>query len=897
MCPLVTLLDPAPAAAPLHVVDGLARRGDAVALVVDGGPAGADELVTYAELDALVEARRELLGTERRLVLVTASNTLDAVVSYLAALRGEHPVLLAAADDDAAVSALVDAYDPDVVLEGAVLDARRRTSRHDLHPELALLLSTSGSTGTPKLVRLSRANLDTNAAAIGEYLHLTDRDRAMTSLPMQYCYGLSVINSHLRAGAGLVLTELSVVDACFWRAFRRAGATSFAGVPHTFDLLDHAGFADLDLPTLRYVTQAGGRLRPETVRRYAELGAQRGWDLFVMYGQTEATARMAYLPPSLAASRPGCIGVPIPGGSLTIDEPDASGVGELVYRGDNVMLGYAEGPADLADGRTVHALRTGDLARRHDDGLIEIVGRRSRIVKPFGVRVDLDDLERTLAARGIEATCTGDDGCVVAGVVRSGATTAADVDAVTTALDDLLGLPHSHRAVVALDTLPRLPNGKPDHGAIRRAAARATAASALPDDSVRAAVADVLGLPVDAVAGDDTFVALGGDSMSYVEMSVRLEALVDPLPRDWHLRRIDELAAAPRAKRRRLAMLDTSVVLRAVAIVLVVGTHADLWQVPGGAHALVFVAGLNFARFQLDGGNRWASIARIALPSICWIGFLALMTRGWAWEHAVLLNDVLRDSTSRWAFWFVESLVQILVVVALVLAVPAVARLERRRPFPFAAGAVGVGLAFRYDLLGLAPSHHELYWPHQIFLLFALGWAAGRATRAYHRVFVTAVAVLVLPGFLAPESRLGVVLAAVLLVTWTARLPVPRALVPAVSSLAAASLAIYLTHMPVHLPVELTYGSEASVVVSLLVGLVAWRVSERVADVVGSCARRWSDRARYGRSGAATAAAPSGSGIACDPATGNSRTLAPTSSTSNDGVCTWIVPSAGSSTS
>jgi acyl-CoA synthetase (AMP-forming)/AMP-acid ligase II len=891
MQPLVTLLDSARSPTPLPFADDLAGRGSAVALVVEQGPTGPDRAVTYAELDALVEARRELLGTERRLVLVTASNRLDAVVSYLAALRGEHPVLLAA-DDRAAIGALVDAYDPDVVLDGAGMDTRRRSTRHDLHPELALLLSTSGSTGAPKLVRLSRANLEANAAAIGTYLDLTPDDRAMTSLPMQYCYGLSVLNSHLLAGAGLVLTELSVVDDCFWRAFRRAGATSFAGVPHTFDLLDHAGFAELDLPTLRYVTQAGGRLRPETVRRYAELGAERGWELFVMYGQTEATARMAYLPPSLAASHPDCVGVPIPGGSLTIDEPDAEGVGELVYRGANVMLGYAEGPSDLAAGRTVHALCTGDLARRRPDGLVEIVGRRSRIVKPFGVRVDLDDLERSLAAHGFDTTCAGDDNCVVAGVARS-----SGVAGVAAALDDVLHLPHSHRAVVEFDAIPRLANGKPDHDAIRRAAADETAPGTHPDDSVRAAVGDVLGLPVDAIADHDTFVSLGGDSMSYVEMSVRLEALVDPLPGDWHLRPIEELAAAPRAQHRSWAMLDTSLVLRAIAIVLVVGTHADLWQVPGGAHALVFIAGLNFARFQLDGGNRWVSIARIAIPSACWIGFLALITRGWAWEHAVFLNDVLRGSSSRWAFWFVESLVQVLVVVALVLAVPAVARIERRQPFRFAAGAVGLGLLLRYDVLGLAPSHHELYWPHTIFLLFALGWAAARATLPSHRMFVAAVALLALPGFLVSESRLGIVLGAVLLTTWVPRLPVPRLLVPAISSLAAASLAIYLTHMPVHLPIELAYGSEASVVVSLLVGLGAWRISERASDFVGSCARRLSGRARYGSEGAASATSTAGSGMACDPAMGNRRTDAPTSRTSNDGVCTWIVPSSGSSTS
>jgi acyl-CoA synthetase (AMP-forming)/AMP-acid ligase II len=894
----VTLLDPAPPGSQRTFADDLGCRGDAVALVA-AGTGGEDSIVTYAELESRVEARGARLGDAPRLVLVTASNTVESVVSYLAALRGGHPVLLAADDDPAAIGALVDAYDPDMLLAGAEIDERRRVTHHDLHPELALLLSTSGSTGTPKLVRLSRTNVDANAASIGEYLRLTPDDRAMTSLPMQYCYGLSVLNSYLRAGAGIVLTELSVVDTCFWRAFRRAGATSFAGVPHTFDLLDHVGFADLELPSLRYITQAGGRMRPETVRRYAELGAERGWELFVMYGQTEATARMAYLPPSVAASRPTCIGVPVPGGSLSIDAPDADGVGELVYRGDNVMLGYAHGPADLAASRTIDALRTGDLARRHADGLVEIVGRRSRIVKPFGVRVDLDDLERNLAARGIEATCAGDDEHVVAGVLAGAGT---DVSAAAAAaLDDLLGLPHSHRSVVTFDALPRLGTGKPDYEAIRRAAARPDAiaadGAARDEGSVRAAIAAVFDRPVETLRGSDTFVSLGGDSMSYVEMSVRLEALVDPLPRDWHLRPIDDLAAAPRARSRPWAMLDTSIVLRAIAIVLVVGTHADLWQVPGGAHALVFIAGLNFARFQLDGGNRWTSIARIALPSACWIGFLAFMTRGWGWEHAVFLNDVLRDSTSRWAFWFVESLIQILVVVALVLAVPAVARIERRRPFLFAAGAVGLGLVLRYDLLGLAPSHHELYWPHQIFLLFALGWAAARATRWYHGAFVGAVALLALPGFLAPASRSLVVLATVLLVTCSPRLPVPRVLVSTVSSLAAASLAIYLTHMPVHLPIERAYGSAESVVVSLLVGLAAWQVIERVSDLAGRVARRLARRTRYGREGAANAASATGSGMACDPATGNSRTVAPTSSTSNDGVCTWIVPSAGSSTS
>src|SRR5690606_38857953 len=128
--------------------------------------------------------------------------------------------------------------------------------RHELHPDLALLLTTSGSTGASKLVRLSYRNVVSNADSIAHYLDIRDTDRAATTLPMHYCYGLSVINSHLLRRAGLLLSDRSVVDRCFWDEFRAGGGTAFAGVPHPFDQLDRVGFESLTLPALRYVTQA-----------------------------------------------------------------------------------------------------------------------------------------------------------------------------------------------------------------------------------------------------------------------------------------------------------------------------------------------------------------------------------------------------------------------------------------------------------------------------------------------------------------------------------------------------------------------------------------------------------------------------------------------------------------
>ena len=261
-----------------------------------------------------------------------------------------------------------EAYDPDIVVRAsdgdAVPEVRREESRHELHPDLALLLSTSGSTGSPKLVRLSADSVQANAAAIAQYLHLRPSDTAVTTLPLSYCYGMSVVNSHLLVGASLELTDLSVVDPCFWELARAAEVTSFAAVPYTFDLLERVGFEHMNLPSLRYITQAGGRLDPDRVRSYAEMGLRQGWDLFVMYGQTEATARMAYLPPDQAAEHPHAIGVPVPGGSFRLEPVPGLDDCELVYTGPNVMLGYAERPEDLALGRVITELHTGDLARR-----------------------------------------------------------------------------------------------------------------------------------------------------------------------------------------------------------------------------------------------------------------------------------------------------------------------------------------------------------------------------------------------------------------------------------------------------------------------------------------------------------------------------------------------------
>ncbi|WP_460668169.1 AMP-binding protein [Kocuria himachalensis] len=828
----------------------LARHGDRPAVLTG------ERVLSYRELAERVDDVAGRLGTERRLVVLAASNDVDSLVAYLAALTAGHPLLLVPADKPAALDSLVAAYDPDVVLRSGdgtpVLDERRPGTRHELHPDLALLLSTSGSTGSPKLVRLSHENLVSNAEAIVEYLRIGPDDRAATTLPMSYCYGLSVLNSHLLRGAGLVLTDLSVVDPCFWDLFRAHRATSFAAVPYTFELLERVGFEEMDLPHLRCVTQAGGRLAPEKVRRWAGAGERAGWDLVVMYGATEATARMAYLPPELAAERAGTIGVPIPGGTLRIDPVDGLPDGELVYSGPNVMLGYAEQPGDLALGRTVEELRTGDLARRHADGLYEVVGRRSRFVKIVGLRVDLGQVERILSELGVGAAAAGSDERLVVAVEGE-----QDTSLLAKLVAESIGLPRPAVEMHAVGQLPRLGTGKVDYpavaalGADRPAAAPSESPAEGPED-VRRILAEVLGRP--DVGDDDTFVSLEGDSLSYVAASVRLEQALGHLPPDWHLTPVRDLAprSVPRG-RGLVSFLETGIVLRAVAIVCIVTTHVELFTFQT-AHVLFAVAGYNFARFQLHGERlprlrrQLRSLGRIVVPSVAFIAVAHLLTDDYTWANVLLLNGIVgpQHLTSQWHFWFVEMLVYVLVAVTALMALPWADRAERAAPWLFPLALLAIGLVSRYDIVDPG-----LPKPAPVLWIFALGWAAARSRTVLQRSLVTLLVLLTVPGYFDSTLREATVMAGILLLLWVPALPVPVGLRRVTARLAAASLYVYLTHWLVYPPL-VPVSPVLAVVVSLVAGVAYWVLADRVLGGL----RRATARTAAPAGGAPLTAAP-----------------------------------------
>ncbi len=401
-----------------------------IALISDDGAS-----LTYGSLKQKGSMLAEQIGG-RCLVFIMASNTIGSVLGYSAFLNNRIvPAMLNRSIDRDFFDSLLESYRPKFIWapteekdgmrectevysdQGYSLFRTKYNDEYRIYEDLALLLTTSGSTGSPKFVRQSYSNILANTKSIVEYLEIDSNERPITTLPMNYTYGLSIINSHLYSGATILLTEKTLMQKEFWSFFNSEGATSFGGVPYTYEMLDKLRFYRMDLSTLRTMTQAGGKLSPDLHEKFAKYAAEADKKFVVMYGQCEATARMGYLPAIKAIEKKGSMGIAIPGGEFSlideneeiIDKPFTAG--ELVYKGKNVTLGYAENCADLQKGdERLGVLKTGDMAQFDNDGYYYIVGRKKRFLKIFGNRVNLDEMDRVIASKfETEVACAGKD--------------------------------------------------------------------------------------------------------------------------------------------------------------------------------------------------------------------------------------------------------------------------------------------------------------------------------------------------------------------------------------------------------------------------------------------------------------------------------------------------------
>lgn len=446
---------------------------DNIAIITD------KETLTYKEVQLLSKNISKNIS-KNALVFLLPANDIESISSYIAILQAQATCALINSNNQKHLKDLIEQYKPHyLILENDKLTLFKNwdiiyqfrnysivkskiTIDYPINSNLSLLLSTSGSTGSPKFVRISSNNIKSNTQSICEYLHINSHDRTITTLPFYYSYGLSIINTHLYKGASIVLTNDSIVSKTFWELFKKYEVNNFGGVPYTYEILKKLNLNKMDLSQLRYITQAGGKLNHTLVQEFHTLASNKNFDFFVMYGQTEATARMSYLPLHYIQSHSNSIGVAIPGGKFELIDTnnkkikDPNLMGELIYHGQNVSLGYASSYEDLSlQDENNNILYTGDLAKFDENNLFYIVGRKKRFCKIHGNRINLDEIEQIIKNFQYEAICTGNDNKIFIFTQD-----AINETALISQLSKETALHHSIFKITTLKSIPRNESGK-----------------------------------------------------------------------------------------------------------------------------------------------------------------------------------------------------------------------------------------------------------------------------------------------------------------------------------------------------------------------------------------------------------------------------------------------------
>ena len=341
---------------------------------------------------------------------------------------------------------------------------RKTPVEYDIHSNIKLLLSTSGSTGSPKFVKLSNDNLVQNAFSILDYMPIKKTDVVPLHVPIVFVYGLSIFTTNCMAAGSILCTSKDLLQPDFWTDFTKYYCSTIGGVPYVYEMLQRIGFFKKDHPSLRYMTQTGGilnqALRQEIVRYVTTYNKQ----FIAQYGQTEAAGRMAWLPQEQLLTKAASIGKPIKNGRFEIDAETS----ELIYYGPNVFGGYANSPADLSTWHETDKLYTGDVARQDDEGYYYITGRIKRIIKLFGSRLNLDEVELILknSLGGQTVVCTGiNDKYLLVSHVND----QLEAETIKQLLKEKLNIHPAAVQVKYLLTMPLTPNGKIDYMTIGQA--------------------------------------------------------------------------------------------------------------------------------------------------------------------------------------------------------------------------------------------------------------------------------------------------------------------------------------------------------------------------------------------------------------------------------------------
>ncbi|MCR5303526.1 MAG: AMP-binding protein [Lachnospiraceae bacterium] len=432
-----------------------------------------------------IEAGAKLMGElnkDHSLIMIICRNMIGAIYGYASSINSGSPVMLLSSEIPVEMrNNIMDTYLPSYILlpeeirtdypfmeeahkflDYSVLKTNY-DSHYPVHPDLGLMITTSGSTGSVKFVRQSFDNVRFNANANAEFMKLTTSERTITALPMQYSFGITIINATLSAGGQIYVTDKSLMEEEFWDFFEDQHITSFHGVPNAYDTLKHFGIFEEDFPDLKLMSEAGGRLSNELHEYYAGYAKKYNKQFYLVYGQSEASGVVAYLPAEDAAIKTGSVGKPVSGGRITLldekDEPitEVKKSGEIIYEGPNVAMGYALNGEDLSRGNEWEGrLRTGDVGYLDEDGYLFITGRIKRIIKMYGHRISLDEVDSMIMEKlHILSASTGSDNNLVIYVTNEG-----EKQAVFDLVRKNIQTAATHTRVEVIEAFPRTETGK-----------------------------------------------------------------------------------------------------------------------------------------------------------------------------------------------------------------------------------------------------------------------------------------------------------------------------------------------------------------------------------------------------------------------------------------------------
>lgn len=351
-------------------------------------------------------------NSSKKFFFLFIENSKEAISFYIQLIRLNHvPIILDPNLDDDSILKLLDNYKPNYILSlkkienvknyteinkfnNYVLYEENKKNFHNIHKDLCLLMSTSGTTGSPKFVKISYDNLYANTVSICKFLNIKKTDVTITTLQPNYTYGLSILNTHIKTRSKIIINNNNLLEKNFWEKCNKFQVNSFGGVSFMFEILKKLKFEKISTPHLKYLTHAGGKLNKSLHQYILEVCKVKSLKFISMYGQTEATSRMSYLPWKYSNKKISSIGKAIPGGKLFIK--NNKNKGEICYKGKNIMIGYAYEAKDLAKKEIITTLNTGDYGVRDEDGFFFIEGRKDRYIKFFGHRINLDEIDQYL---------------------------------------------------------------------------------------------------------------------------------------------------------------------------------------------------------------------------------------------------------------------------------------------------------------------------------------------------------------------------------------------------------------------------------------------------------------------------------------------------------------------